>query len=596
MEKTWAEVGIHDRDITNGRRGDIKARCPRCSTGKNDKSLSVNTIKKTWQCWRGSCRWTGSLFESTHYISPAADSYTMKKLTKISQRGIEWLLERKISMAVINKYDLRSRIWVDKDFNKAETIAFPMIRDGQLINLAYRRIWHDPPLPPESERKGRYFFHGQAELCLMNTDCITSSTKTLYWNEGWPDGLAIETVSFDTPWVSIPNGSPKLKDDGTLPNVDGRLQCIDRMIDKLSKVDRHILLLDNDEAGQVMTKVLSRRLNASKCHLPQWPASNGVKIKDPGDVLLHLGSESLIELTENYLPYPLEGIATKSDIKFALSGTKHLKCDAYCGLPSVDRIFGLVLGYTHVITGPPGMGKSTLMSDIIRRVVMQYGWKAGILSAEDTLRDYVRRVTMQASGVPRYKFTDQEVEEWSDWFFDHYSWIIPEEVNTIDNLLEIGAQLVEQKGIRVLLADPYAKFESERKETGMGEVDYLRFSINKFNRFARRYQVAVIIVAHPPTLKEKDGSIRQVSSLYEISGGAMWGNLADTINAVQPIVSKNFQPRGEFFPARFETFKCRQRPELGDVGYTYLWFNRNNKRFIETSDLDEEIRHEGAEI
>lgn len=587
METSWEDHGIFDRRITNGTNGNFKTRCVRCG---DKNSLSVNTIKKVWQCHRASCRWSGCLYESnsTSFSKPAQDSYTLKKLAEISNRAIEWLKARGLNPALATKYGMKSRLWVDKDFKKAETIAFPMVRNGELVNLAYRRFWNDPPLPAEQEHKGRYFFYTGGELCLINTEYITKDTTTLYWVEGWPDGLALETAVPGIEWVSIPNGSPKLKEDGTLPNIDGRLQCIDRQYEKLKNIKRHVLMLDNDEPGQVMTGALARRLNASKCHVPVWPVSESVKVKDPGDVLKHLGAEVLREMTESYVSFPLEGLASESEIHAALSSSVVLRCDAYVDLPGVDKLFGFVLGYAHFLIGPPSVGKSTMLSDFTRRIVQRYGWRIGILSGEDTLRDYLRRTISQASGIPTRDLSPEEIKDWGDWFHAHYSWIKGDEVTTVEQCLELAAALVEQKGIRILEVDPLSKFESQRTILGMSEVEYLNYLMNRFTRFAKRYQVAVVVVYHPVSLRERDGTTRQVGGMYDGSGGAQIPNLADTVNCNNIITDKHMKPIGDWYPAKFQTFKCRQKPELGDVGWCYLWFNRYNKRFAESPGQDGE--------
>ena len=48
----------------------------------------------------------------------------------------------------------------------------------------------------------------------------------------------------------------------------------------------------------------------------------------------------------------------------------------------------------------------------------------------------------------------------------------------------------------------------------------------QLKRLARRFQIAIIVVAHPTKEGGKAGSIED-ATLYDINGGAVWNNKAD---------------------------------------------------------------------
>src|SRR5690606_16084543 len=56
------------------------------------------------------------------------------------------------------------------------------------------------------------------------------------------------------------------------------------------------------------------------------------------------------------------------------------------------------------------------------------------------------------------------------------------------------------------------------------ETDYISRALRQIKRFAKQYDVAFWIVAHPT--KPHEGS-KKVPGLYDISGSANWANKAD---------------------------------------------------------------------
>lgn len=585
-EKTWQEVGINDRRVTGGMRtGNVKINCPRC--GSNDRSLWVHVTKKTWKCFRKTCQWTGSLLYSEDYVKPV-----LEIKPALSERALNWLLERGISIEAIHKHKLYSQYIKEQNLER-EKIAFPMYRHKELTNVSFRHYWQNPE--PEKKRS-RYSSITGAKLHLINIDSVVPETNCLWWVEGWLDGLALETAAPGTPWVSIPNGSPALRDDGSMPDLSGRLEYINYEYEKLRHIKKHILFLDDDEPGKVMIIGLATRLNPSKCYIMNWPTNkwDQEKVKDAGDILQlkngtsNYGRKQLSEFIHNYEPYPLESVYTRSDIKLALVNASLTKPDAYIGIPELDRLGSVVLGYLTIITGVPNIGKSTLVSDMVRRVTTAQDWKATYFSAEDSLSDITKRLAMQLSGKPYHQLDLAERELWSEFIFNHFHFIQPNEIFTVDALLPKAEELFYQYGDQILVVDPMNKFDESIGTSGLSEVKYLQANLNKFSRHAKKFKQALFLVAHPSMVKDSTGDVRQIRSFYEISGGAQWANIADMICCLNPPDKPGAHSSG-YTPARFDSFKVRQRPEYGALGHCKLWFNRENKRFYDESELEEGV-------
>jgi twinkle protein len=80
-------------------------------------------------------------------------------------------------------------------------------------------------------------------------------------------------------------------------------------------------------------------------------------------------------------------------------------------------------------------------------------------------------------------------------------------------------------GCRCILIDPWNEVEHlwGRQDT---EATYLNRALRELKRLARRFQITIIIVAHPTSAGGKAASIDE-ANLYDINGGAAWNNKAD---------------------------------------------------------------------
>jgi hypothetical protein len=202
-----------------------------------------------------------------------------------------------------------------------------------------------------------------------------------------------------------------------------------------------------------------------------------------------------------------------------------------------------------------------------------------MFSAEDSLRSITQRISSQFLDKAYYELDPDEKEFASTWINQHFTFIKTEDITTLDQIMSLTEGLIRQKGIRVLVIDPWNKIENERLALGMDAIEYLAWGLNKLSRFAKKYMLAVVIVAHPPMLKSANGHIREVQSYYDINGGAQWGNIGDIISASNPVVGGKPMGLG-YLPSKFSVFKVRERPELGDIGEVELCFNPKTKRFI----------------
>jgi twinkle protein len=120
---------------------------------------------------------------------------------------------------------------------------------------------------------------------------------------------------------------------------------------------------------------------------------------------------------------------------------------------------------------------------------------------------------------------------------------------------------------------------------GISLTEYTGIAIKEFRRFAKKYQVHMIVVAHPTKLaKEKDGTV-PMPSMYDISDSAHWANKAD----VGVIVH-----RKNDIKTVIRVAKSRYHEEIGIPGQFEAEFSRDQGRYIVHDDTSRDLFTKGA--
>jgi hypothetical protein len=80
-------------------------------------------------------------------------------------------------------------------------------------------------------------------------------------------------------------------------------------------------------------------------------------------------------------------------------------------------------------------------------------------------------------------------------------------------------------GIRILVIDPWNEVEHARPRAE-SETEYHNRALRMIRRFASRYGVIAIVIAHPTKDVAKEGKLR-MPGLYDIAGSGAWYNKPD---------------------------------------------------------------------
>ena len=248
-------------------------------------------------------------------------------------------------------------------------------------------------------------------------------------------------------------------------------------------------------------------------------------VKDANDYLQKYGKQKLAERIAQAKPVPLENVSTYKDIEHEVLDFVHngFKPGFQVGLKNFDDIFSTYTGQFITVTGIPSSGKSDFVDQMVVGYNQNYGWKTAYASPENAptylhAHKLIRKVwegmpTKNDVGTDKWNQVTQHVND--NFFFidmDRYS---------LEAVLRKGAELVKRKGIKCLVIDPFNKVrdvDAKTEDVNRYTMEYL----TKIESFCKKYDVLVVIVAHPTKMyKDKDGNIEE-PTMYNIKGGGEW--------------------------------------------------------------------------
>jgi len=487
-------------DLDVGKREGI---CPLCSHTRQPKNQKAKCAMYDWERGLGTCMNCNEVFQ-LHTFKRQSNNikeYTKpewKNNTTLSDNVIKWFEGRSISQKTLVKMKITEGVEFMPQTGKSEnTIQFNYFINNELINIKYR-----------DGRKNFKLVKG-AEKVFYNID-RTIGHDYVVIVEGEMDALSFVESGIESV-VSVPNGA-------TINNTN--LDYLDSCIDYFESKEKVILAVDADEAGLALKQELIRRLGAEKCFTVEFGT-----YKDANEFLMAHGRSVLADVINKAKPVPIENVVTLKDINDELEEFIHegFKPGYQIGLNNFDSIFSTYTGQFITVTGVPSSGKSDFVDRMVVGYYLKYGWKTAFASPENKPTFLHTHKLIRKLGGWMPSKDDIGTDRWNNIISkvnDNF-YFIENERYDLDAVLAKGAELVKRKGIKCLVIDPYNKVKMQGASS-MSIPDATMEYLTRVEAFAKKYDVLVIIVAHPTKMyKKEDGTIDE-PTMYSIKGGGEW--------------------------------------------------------------------------
>ncbi len=482
--------------------GKTQGTCPLCSSTRKPENQKQKCASYDWERGLGTCHNCDKSFQLHTYERKGTSEKTYVKpeafvVQEVGSKVEEWFKTRGISHKTLHELRVTEGSEYMPQTGKSENvIKFNYFMGDNLINVKYR-----------DGRKNFKLYKG-AEKVFYNIDSIVGYEYCILV-EGEMDVLALHEAGISNV-ISVPNGATL-----NTNNLDYLDACIDYFEDK----EKIILATDSDEAGVALQTELIRRLGSEVCFLATFD-----DCKDANEYLIKHGPEKLVSRITNAKPVPLENVTTFRDIEDEITDfvRNGFKPGFQVGLSNFDDIFSTYTGQFITVTGIPSSGKSDFVDRMVVGYNRNYEWKTAFASPENQPTYLHAHKLMRKcwGGMPTA--ADIYSDRWNQ-IADHCNtnfFHIDMERYTLEAVLKKGAELVKRKGIKCLVIDPFNKVRSNDQS---GDVNvYTLEYLQKIETFAKKYDVLVIVVAHPTKMyKDANGKIEE-PTMYNIKGGGEW--------------------------------------------------------------------------
>lgn len=477
--------------------------CPICSEHRKPQNQKQKVLMLDWDRGLGTCQHCSSVIQLHTYKRKTEIRVYAKPIwnnkTDLSDDVVKWFESRGISQKTLRMAKVSQGLDVmppkkgDTQWERCKTIHFNYFRNEELVNIKYRT----------SDK--RFKMVTDAEKIMYNVDLWRHDDEVIIC-EGEMDTLSfIESGLLNA--TSVPNGS-------TLGHAN--LEYIDNSIEFFENKTKIYLALDNDEAGQNVTKEIIRRFGAEKCFLVDFE-----DCKDANEYLVKNGVNKLANLIKTAKEIPLENVSSVSDwdAEFDDYIVNGMNKGFITGIQSFDNIFSTYTGQYIVVTGKPSSGKSDWVDMMCLGYNKLYGWKIAYASPENKPNTiHAGKLISKLAG----KWVNKQEYLTESWFKlgkqylnDNFKFIDMERYN-LDNVLTKARELIFRFGIKVLVIDPYNKVRLEGKYSDTN--DYTRDYLAKIDEFCKKHDILIFLVAHPNKPSGEDRKNYE-PDFYSVKGG-----------------------------------------------------------------------------
>lgn len=442
----------------------------------------------------------------------------------------EYLGARGLSKNTIDYLDIRS----DEHGN----VAFHTYDQYDTLTVVnYRKSYKTAP------DENKCWFQKDADVAdiLFNMNRV-NTTKPLVITEGQIDCASVIEAGYLN-CVSILKGCQSMG-------------WIENLWDWLQEFDQIIVFSDGDKPGIKMRNEVINRLGAIRCKYVEIPkelefknTGQMVPVKDANEILQAKGKQFLLDLILEAKDIPITSVAKLSEIK-ELNPTE---MDGFeIGIQELDKeLMKIFTGGVTILTGLPSAGKTTFLNQIVLSAMdsgyktflfsrellngMSKGWFAQVAAGRRNMKSI-----KLANGNDFYVVDNSAKEQITKYYDDSFFIYRDEEENSEDKLFESMELCATKKGLRLFIIDNLMTVQLHDMQDGnKAQTDF----VNKLIKFSMKYDVAVVMVAHPRKMQSGYDI-----GLFDIAGSQNIVNLATRtigLKRVREEIKRN--PKEKYF-------------------------------------------------
>ena len=392
--------------------------------------------------------------------------------------------------------------------------------------------------------------------------------------EGEIDAMsAYEMLGSKWPVVSIKNGAASA------------LQNCRDSFEYLNKFEQVVLCFDNDKPGREAALKVAELFDPNKCKIVQ------LELKDANEYLKTNQRKKFSDDWWNATTFTPAGIVNLADLGSTLYDEKYCETVEYPWHGLNEKTYGMRTGELVTFTSGAGMGKSSIIRELMHHIMQVSKDNIGVLAMEESIRNTAFNLMSVEADARLYikevrnKYTREQLTEWQDktigtgrfFAFDHFGSI------SNDEILSKIRYMAKGLGCKWVILDHLSILVSGQEETD--ERKSIDILMTKLRSLVEGTNIGLLLVSHlrRPSGDRGHEDGREVS-LSHLRGSASIAHLSDSVIALE----RNQQAADEV-EANTTVLRILKNRYTGDTGVCcHLFYDKETGRMTEVNNPFEE--------
>ena len=415
----------------------------------------------------------------------------------------------------------------------------------------------------------RFWSEGNlASSGLFGQNIFGKAGKFITVCEGEIDAMsAYELLGSKWPVVSIKNGAASA------------LQNCRDSFEYLNKFEKVVLCFDNDKPGKEAALQVADLFEPNKCLIMD------MDLKDANDYLKTNQREKFNRCWWNASPFTPAGIVNLADLGTTLYDEKYCETVPYPWSGLNTKTYGIRTGELVTFTSGAGMGKSSIIRELMHHIMSNTKDNIGVLAMEENIRNTAFNLMSVEANQRLYikeireKFSMEQLKEWQDktigsgrfFAFDHFGSI------SNDEILSRIRFMARALGCKWIILDHLSILVSGQEDNG-DERKSIDILMTKLRSLVEATGIGLLLVSHlrRPSGDRGHEDGREVS-LSHLRGSASIAHLSDSVVALE----RN-QQADDPAEANTTTIRVLKNRYTGDTGIACrLHYDKESGRMTE---------------
>ena len=419
--------------------------------------------------------------------------------------------DRKLSLDTCKKYGVsvtKNGTMIDKHMYKYHD------KDGNHLASKFRRT---------SDKQ--FWSEGDLGKCgLFGQNIFGQTGKFVTVCEGEIDAMsAFELMGSKWPSVSIKNGA------------QSAVKNCQQSLEYLNKFDTVVLCFDNDKQGKDAAQAVAKLFEPNKCKIMD------LELKDANEYLKMGQREKFTQSWWSARTYTPAGIINLADLGRSLYDETHNETCPYPWSGLNDKTYGIRTGELVTFTSGAGMGKSSIMRELMYHIMHNTEDNIGVLAMEENTKQTAFNLMSVEANARLYikeirdQYTQEQLDDWQAKTIDSGRFFAFDHFGSIDNDEILGRVRYMAKALNCkwVFLDHLSILVSGQEDNG-DERKSIDILMTKLRSLVEETGIALMLVSHlrRPSGDNGHENGREVT-LSHLRGSASIAHLSDAVIALE---------------------------------------------------------------